>query len=117
MDANGSTPLTRRDLVEILGSFSDRLDGKFDDIDAKFNAMDAKFNAMDAKFNAMDAKIDSVEARLSDRLERAVTTLLTGFHVHARRANVRDTALETRVAQIEDRLLDIEQQIAKPPAA
>jgi siderophore synthetase component len=62
-------------------------------------------------------QLGATEARLADRLERAVTTLLTGFHSHARRSNVRDTALETRVAQIEERLLDIEQQIGLPPDA
>ena len=66
---------------------------------------------------AMDAKIEAIDARLADRLERAVTTMLTGFHSHARLTHVRDTALETRVAEIENRLTDIELLLGKQSAA
>ena len=65
----------------------------------------------------LSQQIEASEARLADRLERAVTTILTGFHTHAKRNNTRVTSLESRLAQVEDRLLEIEGQLGKPPTA
>ena len=103
--------------IEAMDARIEAMDARIEGMGAKIGAMEVRIEAMDARIGAVDGKVEASEARLADRLERAVTTLLTGFHTHARLAHVRDTALETRVAQIENRLTDIELLLGKQPAA
>ena len=58
-------------------------------------------------------ELTASELRLAERIERAETALLTGFHSYAKSHATRTKALELRVAEIEERLLDIDQQLGK----
>jgi hypothetical protein len=93
MDDSSNAPATKQDIERVL----------------------QHVGAVEQHVKAVEQHVEAAEARLADRLERAVTTMLTGFHEFARRANLRDTALESRVALIEDRLLEIEHLLGKNP--
>ncbi len=64
----------------------------------------------------LTAHIDQATASLAARLERAETTLLTGFHSYVRRESARAQSFEVRLNEVEKRLLDIEEQLGHSPA-
>jgi hypothetical protein len=44
---------------------------------------------LDDRLEGLETRLEGLEARMADRLERAVATLLTGFHAHAKRERSR----------------------------
>lgn len=110
-------PLTKADLVEVMGALEHRLGGELATLGARVAALEGRF----------DDKLAALEERLREYVHDTETKLLTGFHAyatgHAERlgfledfsgrttkrlaeleAPVRLAALELRVAEIEKKL-------------
>jgi hypothetical protein len=106
------------ELIDYLKAMESRLDGKLEGMESRF---DEKLEKMEVR---LEGKLDAVEQRIHDHVAevvhdsetRIVGTFMKIVHAHETRMSLHEstnTALLTRVALLEARMLEIERQ--RPP--
>ena len=88
---NEERPLTKKDLLEVLGGFEARFDAKLDALEGRF-----------------DAKLVALEDRVREYVQDTETKLLSAFHEFTNTNNQRFKNLETFQATGTQRLSSLE---------
>src|SRR5208283_432176 len=97
---------------------------KFGQIDQKFEQIDQRFEQIDQRFEQIRGEMNHGYADLAERISDSETRLLKAFYDFAQsnqkrmtEVEVNEFAMRSRLATIEDRLLQVEKRLNMPGAA
>jgi chromosome segregation ATPase len=123
MDA-GNAPATKSDIADLdekIGRLDKKFDQKIDQLDKK---IDEKTNQLDQKIDQLRSEVNHGYRDLVERIGDSETRLLRAFYDFAQSNQKRmmelegnEAAIRSRLATVEDRLLQVEKRLNMPPQA
>ncbi len=117
-------PATKGDLSDLGVDLNGKIESLRSDVNGKIENLNGKIESLNEKIEVLRSEVNHGYNDIVERIDDGKTELLKAFYNYATGNNKRVAELEgnegafrSRLATIEDRILEVEKRLNMPPAA